>query len=119
MMVYAISGNGEWVELCGHHLLPSKVIAGVKSSDVVWRYFLPAPKLSCKPLFPPPQEGHHTSWSDHIMPVCFEIYRYGPNMEMCLVIRNQDQSLFFVDWLTGKGLDEQDANELRQAINHR
>lgn len=53
------------------------------------------------------------------MPVCFEIYRYGPNMEMCLVIRNQDQSLFFVDWLTGKGLDEQDANELRQAINHR
>ncbi|MFB2746839.1 MULTISPECIES: hypothetical protein [Aeromonas] len=116
MMVYAISGNGEWVELCGHHLLPGKVIAEVKSSDVAWHSFVSA----TKPRYQPAQEGCHSMKRDvgHVS-VRFDIDRYGPNGAMCLVIRHPSQSLFFVDWLTGKGLDEQDANELRQAINYR
>ncbi|MGY3922052.1 hypothetical protein LA366_02650 [Aeromonas jandaei] len=116
MMVYAISGNGEWVQLCGHHLLPSNVIAEVKSGDVAWHTFT----LAAKPQHQPCQEGWQSMKSDDgHMSVRFDIDRYGPNGAMCLLISHPGQSLFFVDWLAGNGIDEQEANELRQAINDR
>lgn len=116
MMVYAISGNGERVQLCGHHLLPGEVIAGVKSSDVAWRSFA----LAAKPRHQPVQEGYHSMKRDAgYMSVRFDIDRYGPNGAMCLVISHPGQSLFFVDWLAENGIDDQEANELRQAINYR
>ncbi|WP_404840441.1 hypothetical protein [Aeromonas media] len=117
MMVYAISGNGEWVQLCGHHLLPGKVISGVKSSGVAWHSFVLAPKPRYQPRV---QEGYHPMKRDAgYMSVRFDIDRHGPNGAICLVISHPGQSLFFVDWLAENGIDEREANELRQGINYR